>query len=224
MDIHKPKPWHGLREFLKEYGIIVLGVLTALALEQAVEAVRVQREVIETREAIHAEIARNAMIAKVSLAENSCSFGLRAPYLAWATGGAKPARSAVPMLPTFSSTVWDTSKLKGVVHMPLREQLSLARYYEFVKNFNDNQNTVKQLGLRLFATFALDKLTSDRADRFREDIASAILMSDVQTESATFAIDSASALKVDPVPVAARTRNRLAEYCHSNGAPTPPLG
>lgn len=31
MDIHKPKPWHGVREFLKEYLIIVVGVLTALA-------------------------------------------------------------------------------------------------------------------------------------------------------------------------------------------------
>src|SRR3569833_54695 len=39
MEIHKPKPWHGLREFLKEYLIIVVGVLTALAGEQAVEAV-----------------------------------------------------------------------------------------------------------------------------------------------------------------------------------------
>jgi hypothetical protein len=38
VDIHKPKPWNGWREFLKEYGIIVLGVLTALALEQSVEA------------------------------------------------------------------------------------------------------------------------------------------------------------------------------------------
>ena len=37
MDIHKPKPWRGAREFLKEYAIIVVGVLTALALEQAVE-------------------------------------------------------------------------------------------------------------------------------------------------------------------------------------------
>ena len=36
MDIHKPKPWHGVREFLKEYAIIV-GALTALAAEQGVE-------------------------------------------------------------------------------------------------------------------------------------------------------------------------------------------
>ena len=37
MDIHKPKPWHGLREFAKEFGTIVVGVLVALGAEQAVE-------------------------------------------------------------------------------------------------------------------------------------------------------------------------------------------
>jgi hypothetical protein len=37
MDIHKPKPWHGVREFLKEYLIVVGGLLTALAAEQGVE-------------------------------------------------------------------------------------------------------------------------------------------------------------------------------------------
>jgi hypothetical protein len=37
MDIHKPKAWHSLREFLKEYLIIVVGVLTALGAEQGVE-------------------------------------------------------------------------------------------------------------------------------------------------------------------------------------------
>jgi len=37
MEIHKPKPWHGAREFLKEYLIIVVGVLTALAAEAGVE-------------------------------------------------------------------------------------------------------------------------------------------------------------------------------------------
>ena len=37
MDVHKPKPFHGLREFLKDYAIIVIGVLTALAAEQAAE-------------------------------------------------------------------------------------------------------------------------------------------------------------------------------------------
>lgn len=52
LDIHKPKPWHGVREFLKEYLIIVMGVLTALAGEQAVESLH-RRE--------QAEIAERAM-------------------------------------------------------------------------------------------------------------------------------------------------------------------
>ncbi len=45
MEIHKPKSWHGLREFLKEYGIIVLGVLTALGAEQAVESFKHESQV-----------------------------------------------------------------------------------------------------------------------------------------------------------------------------------
>jgi hypothetical protein len=38
MDVHKPKLVRNWREFLKEYGIIVLGVLTALLAEQAVQS------------------------------------------------------------------------------------------------------------------------------------------------------------------------------------------
>ena len=57
MHVHPPKSWHGLREFLKEYGIIVLGVLTALAFEQAVEALRNRREATEARANIKDELA-----------------------------------------------------------------------------------------------------------------------------------------------------------------------
>ena len=35
MEIHKPHPVHSWRAFLKEYAIVVLGVATALAAEQA---------------------------------------------------------------------------------------------------------------------------------------------------------------------------------------------
>ena len=37
MEVHRPKPVHHWREFLKEVGIIVLGVLIALSAEQSVE-------------------------------------------------------------------------------------------------------------------------------------------------------------------------------------------
>src|ERR1700759_1603280 len=58
MDIHKPKPWHGLREFLKEFGTIVLGVLVALGAEQAVEWLHWRHEAHVAREAIAFDLKR----------------------------------------------------------------------------------------------------------------------------------------------------------------------
>src|ERR1700743_647028 len=69
MDIHKPKPWHGLREFLKEYLIIVVGVLTALAAEQAAEWLHWRHVVEVERDAMLSEIRGNlgAVQARVNL-------------------------------------------------------------------------------------------------------------------------------------------------------------
>jgi len=59
MDIHKPKPWHGVREFLKEYAIIVVGVLTALGAEAVVQALHERTIAAEAREAVKAEVREN---------------------------------------------------------------------------------------------------------------------------------------------------------------------
>jgi hypothetical protein len=56
MDIHKPKPWRGVREFLKEYVIIVIGVLTALAGEQFVERLEWAHKVRAAEDAMRAEL------------------------------------------------------------------------------------------------------------------------------------------------------------------------
>ncbi|HEY8004225.1 MAG TPA: hypothetical protein VIE16_08355, partial [Phenylobacterium sp.] len=56
MDIHKPKPWRGLREFLKEIGTIVIGVLIALGAEAVVENLHERRLSDEAREAIRDEL------------------------------------------------------------------------------------------------------------------------------------------------------------------------
>lgn len=59
MEIHKPKSWHGWREFLKEYGIIVVGVLTALAAEQLVESLHSDLKVRRAEAAMRLELAEN---------------------------------------------------------------------------------------------------------------------------------------------------------------------
>ncbi len=72
MDIHKPKPWHDLREFLKEYLIIVIGVLTALAGEQFVEALHWNHKVENAETALHNELAENVSFAAEQQALNNC--------------------------------------------------------------------------------------------------------------------------------------------------------
>lgn len=56
MDIHKPKPWHGVREFLKEVGTIVIGVLIALIGDQAVERLEWAHKVHAAEDAMRAEL------------------------------------------------------------------------------------------------------------------------------------------------------------------------
>jgi len=58
LEIHKPKPWHGFREFLKEYVIIVVGVLTALAGEQVVETLHWRHVAEQAREDLAADYRR----------------------------------------------------------------------------------------------------------------------------------------------------------------------
>src|SRR3954470_17380569 len=72
MEIHKSKPIHNWREFLKEYVIIVLGVATALAAEQAVEAAHNHERAGQARTTIRAEIARNIALIDRRTETESC--------------------------------------------------------------------------------------------------------------------------------------------------------
>lgn len=72
MEIHKPRPIHNWREFLKEYGIIVLGVLTALGLEQAVETYHEHQRLEESTQAIDAEIREGLASAQIMADMQSC--------------------------------------------------------------------------------------------------------------------------------------------------------
>jgi hypothetical protein len=57
MHFHLPKPLHGWREFVGEVGIIVIGVLIALAAEQVVEALHWRTDVNEARRAMAVELS-----------------------------------------------------------------------------------------------------------------------------------------------------------------------
>src|SRR5947208_10104744 len=107
MDIHKPKPWHGVREFLKEYVIIVVGVLTALGGEQAVEWTHQQRELSEARDALHEEVVRGATAIHIMALENKCQLAELAHAQVWAKGGPRPPLMKGVIYPAPGDAVWE---------------------------------------------------------------------------------------------------------------------
>jgi len=59
LEIHKPKPVHSWREFFTEICVIVIGVLIALSLEQAVENWREHKQYQVARQAMRSELDLN---------------------------------------------------------------------------------------------------------------------------------------------------------------------
>lgn len=72
MHIHLPKPLHGWREFLGEVGIIVLGVVIAISIEQLVEAVHWRTEVRNARRSLGEDIDRSNRAFTFRAAAHGC--------------------------------------------------------------------------------------------------------------------------------------------------------
>jgi hypothetical protein len=105
MDIHKSKPWHGWREFLKEVGIIVLGVLIALAGEQSVEALHWSHQTRDTELTLRSEIQESAdAVAERQVLDTCLRSQLVALRAAAVAGPAGPA-FAPPTAPAMSGRV-----------------------------------------------------------------------------------------------------------------------
>jgi hypothetical protein len=72
MHVHLPKPLHGWREFIGEVGIIVLGVVIAISIEQLVEAMHWRAEVRNARSALGEDIGRSNRAFAFRVAAHDC--------------------------------------------------------------------------------------------------------------------------------------------------------
>ncbi|HEY1928541.1 MAG TPA: hypothetical protein VGG92_13825 [Caulobacteraceae bacterium] len=139
MEIHKPKPWHGWREFLKEYGIIVLGVLTALAGEQTVEWLHWREVVAATREALNRELAFDQSVFQTRVDQAPCMARrlseLETAFEQHAAGRPLLLKRAFgqPDTPHLRTSVWETAIAdQSASHMPLEVKLRYAGAYETI--------------------------------------------------------------------------------------------
>jgi hypothetical protein len=151
MEIHRPKhPVQGWREFLKEVGVIVLGVLIALGAEQAVEWLHWRQQVAFTEEALQHEIRYDLRNAYERRVDEQCQNGriahlrdkLLQPGSRWTADstpvGARgrfydpPAMPQVYRTPShpYETEVWDIA-LPGtaLTHMPRERAAFYAQVY-----------------------------------------------------------------------------------------------
>ena len=59
MDIHKPMPVHNWQELLSEVGVVVIGIVIALSLEEGLRALHDRGIASEARDAVKEEIRQN---------------------------------------------------------------------------------------------------------------------------------------------------------------------
>ena len=223
MEIHKPKPWRGWREFLREYLIIVVGVLTALACEQGVEWLHRRVEVSHAREALRSEIAANAGAAQFSIELERCQGALADRYEVWARGGPRPPTTRGYPFAAPRTNSWEVVKAGAAAHMPLEERLAYAQFYDRAEGVRENDYLEIPVLLRVGAQNAKAALTPADTGRLLEDLAQARFLATVHSFNSRMMIQSAKAMGVAPQPMTALQREGLVGLCNLVGI-TPDLG
>ncbi len=146
MEIHRPKAAHSWREFLIEIGTIVIGILIALSLEQAVEALHEHSLAREAREAIDAEMQVDLDRVAYRLSQQACVdkrlnqiSGLLAT---WAGGQGPPPGLAVgdPGDVALVAQRWQANLNSGrFSRQPAKAQGEQAAFYTDVAVLDDMQ-------------------------------------------------------------------------------------
>jgi hypothetical protein len=166
VEIHKPKATHNWREFLTEIGTIVCGILIALGLEQAVEALHSHHLVEQAEEAMRGEIINDdGPQAYVRLAVAPCLShqldGLRAALdkrIAPEAFG-KLAASYQPVLRTWDDQALKAAQGSGVLSAMGPKKLNQwSEIYVQIPNLRDDASTesdaLKHLRLTRFKSGA----------------------------------------------------------------------
>jgi hypothetical protein len=136
LEIHKPKAAHSLGEFAREMGAVVLGILIALALEQAVEAHHWSKRVEEGRAELRSEMTLQSRGWAYRLAVHSCAVRrmdeIEAILDDMEAGRTVPrvAPFARPFGAQMPRSVWQGLAAAGILsHMPPKEMLAFSDIY-----------------------------------------------------------------------------------------------
>lgn len=209
MEIHKPKPWHGWREFLKEYGIIVLGVLTALGAEQAVEALHWRHEVADTREALSLELADDRTRLELMRSQDACYMKRLDDLDKWAGDGlgGRSTNLGQTNFRSYHNSAWDVAKAsQTAAHIPLAQRFRYSSVYDMLTVGREAVNEEREAWTAILAVAASSNAVGS-ADRMRAATAVARDRARRRGEAYPAIIARLDDLGVRPDPGAGRAAN-----------------
>jgi hypothetical protein len=130
MHVHLPKPLHGWRAFFGEVGIIVVGVLIALAAEQVVQAARERERAAHAEDAIRDELGFNLGRLQSRMNIHTCVERRLAEIQALLHSAAvnpqieRPGWIGRPQYWTYASSRWQAESQAGSASLVERSRLS----------------------------------------------------------------------------------------------------
>ena len=137
MEVHLPRPLHGWREFVGEVGIIVLGVLIALAAEQVVEELQWRHKVAVVRKSLMGELANDRARWDLDLMIARCDLAVINRLDSWAQAGSPGGPGILSRdlggseMFFMHSANWNLATASQTVdHFPMNEQLAFAALYD----------------------------------------------------------------------------------------------
>jgi hypothetical protein len=210
---HKSTPWRGWREFLREYVIIVVGVLTALGGEQIVARLHRDAEVAEARQALRLEIADNAATARFSIENERCFSARLDQYVALASGGPRPPPLQTGGLLPYSTSAWAVVKTGAAALMPLKERMAYSRFYDLIDSTASVVERQRDVFLRLGGYRARTVLDQADAQRILEDTNQGRVLASIHSSASAAVVRSAQAIGVGPSSMSADQRAYLQAIC-----------
>jgi hypothetical protein len=177
----KPKPAPNWRGYVKEVGIVVLGVCLALAAQQAVEEWREAKLAREARDAIRTELALVLSDLQMRLDSSQGCVDRRlveiGDYLA-ATGQGEaktpPNWIGRPRIALVYSGQWQSAIQSGRVSLlPREEAASYANMYYMIGKIDEAQSLEQQYWAELRTLQRLPKLSPEMIKQFQVALSAA---------------------------------------------------
>lgn len=220
MHVHKPKPLHGWRELLTEMGVIIAGILIALALEQGVEAFRVHEAVGAERAALKAEVGALRASMQVRYELEPCFAARLAQVKAIITrhDTGKPlgivGRVGRPLYPTMQRPTWELAVAdQSLAHMSLAEKRRFMDAYNWVDIFDKVTTDERQAWRSLQALNEASVLTPADWSQVRRDYEQALGNDEIIWGSRAVWTPPLDALQTKAEPQSVRQAPPVVAFC-----------